>query len=136
MNRFGKSSLLAAFSLAATGCGGDLALPSPSGEVAGEPDTVRAVSAVSQPGRIGQSVPEDPVVLVLDRSGNPVGGIQVGWDVTTGGGSAGSSQTETGQDGRATVTWTLGPGIGVQKMTARVDGAHGSPATFTATVLF
>jgi len=104
--------------------------------VAGEPDTVRAVSPVSQPGRIGQPTPEDPVVLVVDRFGNPVGGAEVEWDVTAGRGSVSSPQTATGADGKATVTWTLGLGIGVQKLTARVEGAHGSPVTFTATVLF
>ncbi len=104
--------------------------------VAGEPDTVRAVSPVSQPGRIGQPTLEDPTVLVVDRFGNPVGGAEVNWDVTAGRGSVSSSQTATGADGRAAVTWTLGLSVGVQKLTARVDGAHGSPVTFTATVLF
>lgn len=104
--------------------------------VAGEPDTVRAASPVSQPGRIGQPTPEDPTVLVLDQFGNPVGGAAVNWDVTAGRGSVSSAQTATGADGKATVTWTLGLGIGVQKLTARVEGAHGSPVTFTATVLF
>jgi hypothetical protein len=104
--------------------------------VAGDPDTVRAVSPVSQPGRIGQPTPEDPVVLVVDRFGNPVGGAEVNWDVTAGRGSVSSPQTSTGADGKATVTWTLGLGIGVQKLTAQVEAAHGSPVTFTATVLF
>jgi hypothetical protein len=104
--------------------------------VAGEPDTVRAASPVSQPGRIGQPVPEDPTALVLDRFGNPVSGAAVDWDVTAGRGTVSSPQTVTGADGKATVTWTLGVGIGVQKLTARVEGVHGSPVTFTATVLF
>ena len=104
--------------------------------VAGEPDTVRAASSVSQPGRIGQPTPEDPTVLVLDRFGNPVGGAIVDWEVDAGRGSVSSAQTETEADGKATVTWTLGFSIGVQKLRARVDGAHGSPVTFTATVLF
>jgi hypothetical protein len=104
--------------------------------VAGEPDTVRAASPVSQPGRIGQPVPEDPTVLVLDRFGNPVGGAQVDWQVSAGRGTVNSPQTLTGADGKATVIWTLGLGIGVQKLMARVEAAHGSPVTFTATVLF
>jgi hypothetical protein len=104
--------------------------------VAGEPDTVRAVSPVSQPGRTEQPTPDDPTVLVLDRFGNPVGGAAVDWEVTAGKGSVSSARTETGTDGRSAVTWTLGPGIGVQKLRARVEGAHGSPVTFTATVLF
>jgi hypothetical protein len=127
---------LAALSLAAIlGCGGDLALPTSSGQ-GGEPDAVRAASPVSQPGRIGQPVPEGPTALVLDRLGNPVGGAAVDWEVTAGKGSVSSSQTVTSPDGKATVIWTLGLGIGVQKLTARVEGAHGSPVTFTATVLF
>ena len=104
--------------------------------VAGAPDTVRAVSPVGQPGRMGQATPEDPTVLVVDRFGNPVGGAEVTWDVTTGRGSVSSTQTATGTDGRATVTWTLGLAVGVQKLMARVEGVHGSPVTFTATVLF
>ncbi|CAN5769442.1 hypothetical protein BH24GEM1_BH24GEM1_17790 [soil metagenome] len=104
--------------------------------VAGEPDTVRAVSPLSQPGRMGQATREDPTVVVLDRFGNPVSGARVIWTVTAGGGSAGSDQTLTGPDGTAGVTWTLGLRVGVQKLTAGVEGAHGSPVTFTATVLF
>jgi Bacterial Ig-like domain (group 1) len=104
--------------------------------VAGEPDTLRAVSPASQPGRIGQAVPDSPTVLVVDRFGNPVGGAAVSWEVTAGGGEVNSGETATGDDGRASVTWTLGLGIGLQKLVARVSGAHGSPVTFTATVLF
>ena len=104
--------------------------------VAGDPDTVRAVSPVSQPGRIGRPVPEAPTVMVLDHFGNPVLGADVAWDVTSGGGTLSSSTTAADASGKATVTWTLGIGIGVQKLSARVDGAHGSPVMFTATVLF
>ena len=104
--------------------------------VAGEPDTVGAASPVSQPGRIAAPVREPPVVLVVDRFGNPVGGASVEWNVTAGGGTVSSAETATGPDGKGTVNWTLGLGIGVQKLTARVEGPHGSPVTFTATVLF
>jgi hypothetical protein len=104
--------------------------------VAGDPDTLRAVSPVSQPGRIGRPVPEAPTVLVLDRFGKPVAGAVVTWDVTSGGGTVSSATTAADAAGKATVAWTLGIGIGVQKMSARVDGAHGSPVIFTATVLF
>jgi hypothetical protein len=104
--------------------------------LAGEPDTVRAVSPLGQPGRPGQPVLENPTVLVLDRFGNPVGGVPVEWTVTAGRGEVSNAQTPTGSDGKAAVTWTLGLSLGVQKVTARVNGAHGSPVTFTATVLF
>lgn len=104
--------------------------------LAGEPDTLKAASAVSQPGRIAQAVSDAPTVRVVDRFGNAVPSAVVSWDVTAGGGTASSRETATGADGKTTVTWTLGLGIGVQKLTARVEGAHGSPVTFTATVLF
>jgi hypothetical protein len=117
------------------GCGGDLTLPTSTGEGVG-PESMRAAGPVSQPGRIGQPTPEDPTVLVVDQVGNPVGGAEVQWDVTTGSGSVSSARTTTGTDGRASVTWTLGVGIGVQKLRARVDGLQGSPVMFTATVLF
>lgn len=104
--------------------------------VAGRPDTLRPVSPTSQPGRLATPVADDPTVLVVDRFGNPVGGVAIAWVVTAGGGEVSSPTTPTGADGRASVTWTLGLGVGIQKLIARVDGVHGSPATFSATVLF
>jgi hypothetical protein len=103
--------------------------------VADAPDTMRAVSPLTQPGRIGRPVAEDPTVLVLDQFGNPVAGAAVEWEVTAGSGTV-SSPTATGADGKASVTWTLGLGVGVQKLVVRVGSAHGSPITFTSTVLF
>jgi adhesin/invasin len=103
--------------------------------VAGQPDTMRGVSPLSQPGRRGQPVNEAPTVLVVDRFGNPVGGTPVAWAVTAGGGEV-TGGTTTDEAGRARVTWTLGAGVGLQELTAGVTGANGSPVTFTATVLF
>jgi hypothetical protein len=137
---FGNSNrtrVLAALSLAAAvSCGGDLGFPTPPDEGLHAPDTMRAVSPLSQPGRIGRPVAEDPTVLVVDQFGDPVGAATVEWEVTAGGGTVGSSTTATGADGKASVTWTLGLGIGVQKLVVRVGSVHGSPTTFTATVLF
>jgi hypothetical protein len=103
--------------------------------VAGAPDTLRALSPLNQPGRRQEVVEDPPSVLVLDRFGNPVAGAQVQWEVTAGGGEV-SGGTPTGPDGRATATWTLGDAPGAQKLLARVEGAHGSPLTFLALVLF
>jgi hypothetical protein len=60
----------------------------------------------------------------------------VEWTVTSGDGSVSSPSTTTGEDGSSSVVWTLGIGVGAQKLTARVGGVHGSPVTFRATVLF
>jgi len=47
-----------------------------------------------------------------------------------------SEHVATAADGTSSVSWTLGSGFGVQQVTAEVHGAHGSPVTFTAAVLF
>ena len=103
--------------------------------IAGAPDTLRPASPVNQPGRRGQDVPEPPAVVVLDRFGNPVAGAQVSWDVSAGGGAVTGGATAD-ENGVATASWTLGNGVGVQKLSARVEGAHGSPVVFMAVVLF
>jgi len=103
--------------------------------VAGLPDTLRALSPVTQPGKRQEVVEDAPTVIVLDRFGNPVAGTGVEWEVTAGGGQV-SGGTTTDTDGRAAVTWTLGDTRGAHKLVARVLGAHGSPVNFQALVLF
>lgn len=102
--------------------------------VAGPPDTLRAAGPTSQPGRRGQPLAEPLAVMTVDRFGNPVAGAQVEWSADEGELSA--ETTFTGADGTSSVTWTLGDEIGFRKATAKVDGATGSPVTFTAVVLF
>ncbi|MGH7525968.1 MAG: Ig-like domain-containing protein [Gemmatimonadales bacterium] len=104
--------------------------------VAGAPDTLRAESPLSQPGRRGQALPDPLVVRVVDRFGNPVAEVEVRWEVLTGKGELSESETLTDSDGTASVSWTLGNRIGLHKVTAEVEGIYGSPVTFTATVLF
>ena len=103
--------------------------------VAGAPDTLRALSPVNQPGRREEVVEDAPTVVVLDRFGNPVADAAVEWEVTAGGGQV-SGGTTTDADGKAAANWTLGDERGAQKLVARVQGAHGSPLSFLALVLF
>ena len=103
--------------------------------VAGAPDTLRALSPVNQPGRREEEVEDAPAVIVLDRFGNPVAGAEVEWEVTAGGGVV-TGETSADASGVASATWTLGDTRGAQKLVARVAGAHGSPITFMALVLF
>jgi hypothetical protein len=110
-------------------------VPIQAAAVAGAPDTLRAVGATNQPGRRGEALEDPLVVMAVDRFGNPVEGAQVVW-TTTGGGQLSQDTTPTGADGTATVSWTLGDQVGVQKATATLEGASGSPLTFTAIVLF
>jgi len=110
-------------------------VPIQAAAVAGAPDTLRAVGPTNQPGRRGETLTYPLVVIAVDRFGNVVPGAQVTWN-TTGGGQLSQDTTPTAADGTASVTWTLGQQVGVQKATATVEGASGSPLTFTAVVLF
>jgi hypothetical protein len=64
----------------------------------------------------------------------PVGGVQVSWVVTAGGGSVEFATTYTGVEGVTANTWTIGGTIGTnnQGLTATVAGLVGSPVTFVA----
>ena len=85
-----------------------------------------------QVGLVGQPLPNPLVVLVTDEDGDPVEGVSVQW-ATQNGGSVSDQSVETGSDGRASVTRTLGPAPGEQTATASVSGLEGSPITFVAT---
>jgi len=102
----------------------------------GLPDTLTATSPLSQPARRGQDITPPPSVRIVDRFGNPVPEVQVAWQVIAGNGRVSEPITRTAADGTATVNWRLGNRPGVHKLTASIERASGSPATFTATVLF
>jgi hypothetical protein len=101
-----------------------------------DPDTVRATSLTIQPGQRGEPLPEPLVVLTVDRFGNPVAGAEVRWETSSGNGELSAETTLTAADGTTSVIWILGNRVGVQRATAKVEHADGSPVTFTATVLF
>ena len=111
-------------------------IPIEAAAVAGDPDTLRALSPLNQAGRRNQTLNDPLVVLAVDRFGNPVADAEVLWEVVSGGGELSEEDARTTADGTSSVIWTLGGGIGLQRVTARVGGAEGSPVTFTATVLF
>jgi adhesin/invasin len=75
-----------------------------------------------------------PAVLVADAGGNPVAGVEVEFEVASGGGTATGTTVTTGADGIATVgSWVLGTQAGPNTLTATAAGAGltGNPATFT-----
>jgi hypothetical protein len=101
------------------------------------PDTLTALPPLDQPGVREKAVRDPPRVRVVDRFGNPVPGIPVAWQVIAGEGRVGSAITSSDAEGLATVEWILGNRLGVHKLTASVEqSSTGSPATFTARVLF
>ena len=73
----------------------------------------------------------NPLRVLITREGQPVEGVDVEWSVGQGGSL--SDEQESGEDGIATVVWTLGPEQGEHAATATVEGADGSPLTYTAT---
>jgi Bacterial Ig-like domain (group 1) len=101
---------------------------------AGEPDTLRPLIPLLQPGARGVAVQDRPQVIVVDRFGNPVAGEPVAWQVTAGEGRVSSAITTTDAEGKASVDWTLGNRIGFHKLTAAIESATGSPIVFMAQV--
>jgi hypothetical protein len=102
--------------------------------VAGAPATLTRSAGNNQSAPAGTPVAIDPAVLVQDANGNPVEGVTVEFSVTSGGGSIQTAAGVTAANGIASGgTWTLGPAIGSNTMSALVAGLVGSPAVFIAT---
>jgi hypothetical protein len=100
------------------------------------PDTLRALGSTNQAGRREQPLPDPIAVIAVDRFGNPVGGATIEWKTDHDDGSLSAETTQTATNGTSSVTWTLGERVGVQRATAKLNGANGSPVSFTAVVLF
>jgi hypothetical protein len=93
---------------------------------------IAAVSGDQQRAQVGTALPQPLVVQVTDGFGNPISNVTVEWSVT-GGGSVNASSVLTGDNGQASVTWTLGNTAGEQTALATSQGLAGSPVTFRAT---
>lgn len=94
---------------------------------------IERVEGDGQSAPAGSSVPIDPAVRVTDQAGSPVGGVEVVFVVTSGGGSVSGAERATGPDGIARVgEWTLGPTPGLNTLEARAGDLEGSPVSFTA----
>jgi hypothetical protein len=116
--------------LSAVGCGGgDLVLPSE-----GQPAQLAMVDGDEQTGTILASLPESLVVLVTDRFGNALNGIQVTW-TPDGGGSVNPPTSLTGPNGRASTDRILGSDPGTYHTTATAAGLPDRGVTFTTTAV-
>ena len=90
-----------------------------------------AVAGVGQAGFPGSAVVEVPTVRVQDSAGAPVPGVQVAFEVISGGGAITTTTTVTNAQGLADCgSWTLGDTPGENELAA--TAAVGS-VTFTAT---
>ena len=83
-----------------------------------------------QTGPAGEAL-VDPLRVLITRDGEPVEGVDVDWSVNEGGSL--SEEQVSDEEGIASVVWTLGPDVGEQEAAASLDGADGSPVTYTAT---
>lgn len=112
----------------AAGCGGGDAGgpgPSPSGLSIEKADP----SGDAQAGLPGQQLPA-PLRVVVKQGGTPVAGQTVTWQSS--GGTLGSPNSSTGNDGVASTTVTLPQTAGTITIQASASGASGGPVGFTA----
>jgi hypothetical protein len=105
--------------------------------VAGPAAAVTVFSgAGTQVAGIGAAVSAPPAVRVTDAFGNAVSGATVVFTVTSGGGSVAGGTQFTNDIGVATVgSWTLGPVVGDNTLTATVQGTALAPIVFNATAI-
>ena len=86
---------------------------------------------------VGRAVLTEPAVRVSDALNNPIAGVEVLFEVVSGGGTAVGRRPVTNAQGIATVGgWTLGDDIGTNTLRATVQGSStitGNPVMFTAT---
>lgn len=101
--------------------------------LAGSASRVVVVSGDEQSAEAGSTLPAPIVVQVLDAEDNPVAGRAVSWVITGGGGSVDPTSSTTGEDGRASTTWTLGGAPGANSVKAVVSGVGEAGFTATAT---
>jgi plastocyanin len=87
-------------------------------------------SGDQQTGPVGTAL-GNPLRVLITRDGEPVEDVNVDWSAGQGGTL--SDEQDSGEDGIASVVWTLGPEEGQHAATASMTGADGSPLTYTAT---
>ena len=104
------------------------------GEPPPEPTALEIVSGNNQPGEAGKPLAQ-PFVVKVEGENEPLGGVDVTFRVTSGEGTlwGETSQTiSTNEEGKAGITLTLGPGKGVNRVTARIVGTTIPTRTFIA----
>lgn len=107
-----------------------------NGGVAPQWLTLAKMSGDQQIAGPGAAVPVPPSVRVLDSQGHGVPGVQVTFDVATGGGAVTDAKQLTDASGTAIVgSWVLGGAAGENTLiaTARGQNITPNPVTFTAT---
>jgi hypothetical protein len=100
---------------------------------AGPAGTILVHQGNNQSAAPGAAVATAPSVQVTDADENPVSGVAVSFEVTSGSGSiTGPTRITDGHGIAAVGSWTLGSAAGANTLTARAEGLIGSIITFTA----
>ncbi|HEU5304370.1 MAG TPA: invasin domain 3-containing protein [Gemmatimonadales bacterium] len=109
--------------------GGELALPNQ-----GQPSEITVVRGNRQNGTTGEALGDSLVVRVVDRFGEPVGGVEVTWTAEVGG-SVSPATSVTSSKGQAGTQRMLGTSLGTYVTTAAILGVEDppEPAVFLAT---
>ena len=93
---------------------------------AGDPAHIELVSGDGQRASVGTKLGDPLIVRISDQFGNPVANVSVKWD--GGDGSVDPATSETGDDGQASTSWTLGSATGsytanaVERRPGRLSG--------------
>ncbi len=121
------TGIAATLALAAGACGSD-----PQTEPTGQLALAMAPSKSGddQTQTAGQLL-GSPLRVLVTRDQVPTAGATVRW-TTQDGGTLGDPTTVADDNGIASNDWTLGDGVGAQTAEASIEGAEGSPITFTA----
>jgi hypothetical protein len=118
-------------SLSATAAGAGTVVFNATATPAGGPLVITRISGDGQTGSVGTQLPQ-PIVLEVRQNGVPAQ-VQVTLTSTGGGYATHSSPLGTNAQGRVTTGWVLGDTVGVQTLSAHVQGAQS--VTFTANAL-
>ncbi len=90
------------------------------------------VSGNNQSGSISSVLPLPLTIEVRTQTSVPASGVRVWFNVTGGGGSVGAAVADTGANGRASTTLTLGPAAGLNRVTAQISSGGTKTVTFVA----
>jgi hypothetical protein len=130
MRHLSLLTFCSAAAMAGAGCGSDTTSPPAVVEVVIAP----VASGNGQSGVVGTALGNNLRVLVT-RNSLPFAGASVHWSTTAGGGVIAPAVATTDNDGIALAAWTMPTTSGSLSASAAVDGAEGSPVSFTATAV-
>ena len=115
----GIAGTVGTFALGFSAPGVTAASAGPISLSAGAPASLLLNAGGSQSAQAGTTLPQPPSVKITDASGNPIAGLGVTFQVTSGGGSiTGASGTTDAAGIVAVGSWMLGPSSGNNVLTA------------------